>query len=931
MSILEDTGRSWRLRWIAAGVLAFVVLAASLRMVAPGDDALEEMPGSVVEQGAGADDGARDVIERQGAGASDESDSGELASSGADAQPVDSSGASGAEGSGITLDSSAADLDPLAADAARRADSGLAPRTPFDRARALEVGGWVEGARTEFLAIAAASPNSTEGRVAAVSAARLAIAADEPKAALDALAAFSATLAGGVSNDIGRGQIQDADQGQGPGQNQDSDQDQGPGEIQDSDRDQDLGQAQTDAQVHDQATALAEWPPEADYHLAAALAELGQAQPAATSFARYAAAVPALADLAHRAAGDALLEAGLAAEAADAYALALAVPAPSSSSVLSAIKLGNARLRLGDQDAAIEAYADAEQRAEIDVERAQAFAGMVAAHVDAGRTDEANAVRRRLVQELLGTATARASLERLREAGIPAPPEEAAAVLEAAGEHVAALVSIQLAIDARTAAGSSTPSDWNLLALRTELALDDFEAVYTRADALVASGASGARAAEVAMLRARALDEQDRDSEAAAAFLELTNAYPSSPEAVGALWRRTSLVEDLEGVIAGADAHALFAARFPGDYRSHDAAFRAGWLNWNSGRLDAALQTWSALAGNSSAPPSQRARAEYWLGRIAAEREGPVAAAVRWRSAIEHEPESFHALLAAERLGEPALPAPAGTTADTATAIGAWLATWSSGVDQQRFQANIAAVTTQTMVARGEALLRLGEGRAARRALRAYLSQINGDAARLAALAIYAESVDLPDIAIPAAAEALRLAPPGLRQTAPSALRRLIYPLGDAALIRAEARAHGLPPALMFALVWQESRFDPGAISSAGARGLTQVMPATGADIADRLGDIGYDPEQLHRPHVSARYGAWYLSEQLSNLADDQRVALAAYNGGPGNARRWLEASAGDLDAFVESIHLSETRRYLPAVITARAWYERLDPADAQP
>lgn len=708
--------------------------------------------------------------------------------------------------------------------------------------------------------------------------------------------------------------------------------------------------------------------PEADYHLGVELAALGRADEAAEAFGRYAAAVPVLADLAHRAAGDALLEAGQAARAAEAYALALAAPAPTSSAVLSAIKLGNARLRLGDHAGAIEAYADAEARAEIDDERAQAIAGTIATHLEAGRLDEANAVRLRLVAELPRTATARASLERLREAAVPVPPEAAAPVLAAAGEHSAALDAIQSAIDAGHAAGAAVPPAWHVLALSSERALGDLAAVRARAEALAASGGAGERAAEVALIRARALEAEGRQAEAAGAMLDLADAFPAAPEAAEALWRRAAIVENLEGELPGAEAHARFAERFPGDARAVDAAFRAGWLRWRAGRLDEAARAWTALAGSPSIPPAQRARAEYWLGRIAAEREGPMAAEARWRAAVGYDPESFHALLAAERLGRPALEAPpagsgsgsgdgAGSEAsggagssgtadgagardraggalqgvDRAAPIGAWLATWAAGADGASLTAAVAAVAEERQVARGSALLALGEDRAARRALKAVVGEMRGDARRLAAFALHADELGLPDVAIPAASEVLRLAPAPARRQAPAALRRLIYPVAQAELVRAQARAHGLPPSLVFALIWQESRFDPGAVSSAGARGLTQVMPATGEEIANRLGHGGFNVDMLHLPHVSARFGAWYLAEQLARLLDDQRVALAAYNGGPGNARRWLEASGGDLDVFVEAIHLSETRRYLPAVITARAWYERLEPADARP
>jgi soluble lytic murein transglycosylase-like protein len=96
-------------------------------------------------------------------------------------------------------------------------------------------------------------------------------------------------------------------------------------------------------------------------------------------------------------------------------------------------------------------------------------------------------------------------------------------------------------------------------------------------------------------------------------------------------------------------------------------------------------------------------------------------------------------------------------------------------------------------------------------------------------------------------------------------------------MVRAAADKHGLNPALFEALVEQESAFDPRAVSSAGAQGLTQLMPGT----ARMLGVADpFDPAQ------SLDGGARYLAQMLREFGGDQRLALAAYNAGPGAVRR---------------------------------------------
>jgi soluble lytic murein transglycosylase len=144
-------------------------------------------------------------------------------------------------------------------------------------------------------------------------------------------------------------------------------------------------------------------------------------------------------------------------------------------------------------------------------------------------------------------------------------------------------------------------------------------------------------------------------------------------------------------------------------------------------------------------------------------------------------------------------------------------------------------------------------------------------------------------------------------------------------LLSAEAGNRGLDPLLMAALIRQESLFEPSAESYAGARGLGQVMPATGQGIANGLGLEGFVLDDLYRPSVSIRFGAFYLAVQMRRFNDQILVALAAYNGGPGNTLRWLESAASDdLDLFVEVITATQSRLYLQRVYEQYLIYEKL-------
>ena len=123
-------------------------------------------------------------------------------------------------------------------------------------------------------------------------------------------------------------------------------------------------------------------------------------------------------------------------------------------------------------------------------------------------------------------------------------------------------------------------------------------------------------------------------------------------------------------------------------------------------------------------------------------------------------------------------------------------------------------------------------------------------------------------------------------------------------------------PLVFYALLRQESLFEPFITSSAGAHGLAQIMPATGKEISDQLGlPPNYTSTDLNRANIAIIFGTHYLGEQLNYLKGDLLAALAAYNAGAGNAQIWKDLSKNDPDLFIEIIRLEETRTYLKQII----------------
>jgi soluble lytic murein transglycosylase len=153
-----------------------------------------------------------------------------------------------------------------------------------------------------------------------------------------------------------------------------------------------------------------------------------------------------------------------------------------------------------------------------------------------------------------------------------------------------------------------------------------------------------------------------------------------------------------------------------------------------------------------------------------------------------------------------------------------------------------------------------------------------------------------------------------VERTEPDWYVRLRYPLAYEHIVRGHASNYELDAALLAAVIYRESRFDPDARSPSGAIGLMQLLPGTAKGIAVHTGGSSFRVRDLYNPEINVRYGAFYLRRLLRKY-DDERNALAAYNAGQANVDRWL--ASGD------DIVFPETRDYVEDVLHLRGVYAR--------
>ena len=153
-----------------------------------------------------------------------------------------------------------------------------------------------------------------------------------------------------------------------------------------------------------------------------------------------------------------------------------------------------------------------------------------------------------------------------------------------------------------------------------------------------------------------------------------------------------------------------------------------------------------------------------------------------------------------------------------------------------------------------------------------------------------------------------------VRANEPAWYVRLRYPLRYDAIVRGHARNYRLDPALIAAVIYQESRFRADARSSSGAVGLMQLLPDTARGIATRTGGTRFRVDDLLDPEINVRYGSWYLRHLLDKYGAE-RTALAAYNAGQRNVDRWRSERRG--------VVFAETRRYVERVSELKRLYRR--------
>ena len=412
--------------------------------------------------------------------------------------------------------------------------------------------------------------------------------------------------------------------------------------------------------------------------------------------------------------------------------------------------------------------------------------------------------------------------------------------------------------------------------------------------------------------------------------------FPNNPLAPEALWRSgLSALRDNNQSEAAADFLVL-ADGFPNSNRAPAALYAIGLGAYQNNLYSQTVAMYTRLQQHY--PDYKWDAVSYWLGRTYQASGEIDKARAEWQKLVKRAPDIYYGILAAESLrnfnfvggslvnhvADVAGPPSALIGDDGSQAFAEkWLADWLK-IDASTLAMLPPAIAQDPDLAVGRMLLDVGERDTALPILERVYDRNKDNSQALYALSLEFERLNTYRLSLITMARLLQFSPAGSVENAPIFLQERAYPRRFTDLIEQEAAANQENSLLLFSLIRQESLFEEGARSVAAAQGLAQIVPATGAWVAEQIGYAGYDNSLIYRPFINVKFGAYYLRWTYKYLDQNWVSALVGYNAGPGNSEYWRKIAGADDTIFVELLELNEPRTYVQAIITNLYHYTRL-------
>ena len=412
---------------------------------------------------------------------------------------------------------------------------------------------------------------------------------------------------------------------------------------------------------------------------------------------------------------------------------------------------------------------------------------------------------------------------------------------------------------------------------------------------------------------------------------EFTNNNPYHSRAAEFLYD-AGRVEERKGELANASSiwKRVFD-EYPSSAYGRISLFKSGICEVRLGNYQRALDRFS-IYRDASVDFEEQSQALFWIGKVHQMQGDTESAAAVWQEAANADPTGYYSERARDLL-QGRTPFTPPLEIDFGYDVQAekeeaqeWIKNTFS-IPQETNLESLGLLAQDPRVVRGTELWELDLYSEARAEFIALRNEVSFDPISSYRLTNYQLELGLYRPAIFSARDVLNAAgmDDATTMNAPLYFNHIRFGTYYSDLVLPSAQLYGIHPLFIFSVMRQESLFEGFVRSTAGARGLMQIIPSTGAERADKEGwPPGYSDDDLYRPMVSVRLGTAYLNFLRSYFDGDLYATLAGYNAGPGNSEIWLEEAGGDPDLFVEIIRFSETQTYIKNISEIFAIYRRI-------
>ncbi|MBT3670639.1 MAG: transglycosylase SLT domain-containing protein [Chloroflexi bacterium] len=424
------------------------------------------------------------------------------------------------------------------------------------------------------------------------------------------------------------------------------------------------------------------------------------------------------------------------------------------------------------------------------------------------------------------------------------------------------------------------------------------------------------------------LEDYESAIETIETFVNSNEFHPQTPELLFFAGRIAERYNDLQKAASLWEDLGLGYSN--SDY-AYEGLFQAGIAKYRLEEYQSAVDYFFSSLGLVDEAEEQ-AKSYFWIGKSYDALNSPGNAQNAWIQSIETDPTGYYSERSAEMIdGLPSfLPQNNSNLSIDLEAERKDAEVWLRLVFALPTDTDIndlSILSSDHRFIRGTEFWQLGLYTESRIEFESLRNAYSSDALNSYRLANYLIDLGLYRPGIFAARNVLNLA--GLDDAgtfeAPIYFNRLRFGLYFSELVLPTAETYSIDPLLLFSIMRQESLFEGFVTSSAGARGLMQIMPATGDTIFNFSGwPTNYTGQDLYRPLVSVNFGARYLSTYRDTYNGSIPVALASYNAGPGNAAAWINYADGDPDLYLEVIRFAETRNYLRGISEQYTIYKNL-------